>query len=95
MKIWGNIPKVSGVYGNTSKIEKLSKVGETASKKDELTISGTAHDFNVVMKALRQIPDVRQGKVNDISQKIERGEYSISSRDVAAKIVDTLSTDKI
>ncbi len=95
MKIWGNIPKVSGVYGNTSKIDKLSRVSEVASKKDELTISGTAQDFNVVMKALRQVPDVRQEKVNDILQKMEHREYSVTSRDVAAKIVEAMKTEKI
>lgn len=87
MKIWGNIPKVSGVYGNTNKIDKTSKVGEISSRKDELTISGTAKDFNVAMKALRGIPDVRQNKVNEISQKIERGEYSVSESEIADRIL--------
>lgn len=95
MKIWGNIPKVSGVYGNTSKIDKPSRVGEVSSKKDELTISGAAKDFNVVMKALRKVPDIRQDKVNDISQKMERGEYSVESSEVADKIVDALKNRKI
>lgn len=95
MKIWGNVPKVSGVYSNTNKIEKSSKISEVASKKDELTISGTAKDFNVVMKALKQIPDIRQDKVDEISRKIERGEYSVSASDVAERIIGAINTKTI
>ncbi|MCX7774183.1 MAG: flagellar biosynthesis anti-sigma factor FlgM [Clostridia bacterium] len=95
MKIWGNVPNVSGVYGNTSKINKTTKVGEVASKKDELSISGAAKDFSVVMKALRQVPDVRMDKVNEIAQKMERGEYNVSAKDVAGKMVDSLTSRKL
>jgi negative regulator of flagellin synthesis FlgM len=95
MKIWGNIPKVSGVYGNSGKIEKSSRVGEVASKKDELTISGTAKDFSVVMKALRGVPDVRQDKVAEVSKKVDQGSYQVASGDVASKIVDMLQNKKV
>ncbi|HHY63740.1 MAG TPA: flagellar biosynthesis anti-sigma factor FlgM [Clostridiaceae bacterium] len=95
MKIWGEIPKVSGVYGNTGKISKPYRVGETSAKKDEFSISGTAKDFTNVMKALKQIPDVRQDKVDELRQKIERGQYSVKASDVAEKIVEALQTRKI
>lgn len=95
MKIWGNIPKVSGVYGNSGKFSKPSKVGEVTSKKDEFSISGTAKDFSSVMKILRQVPDIRQDKVDEIKQKIERGQYSVKASDVAEKIVGSLQEKKI
>ncbi len=95
MKIWGNIPKVSGVYGNTSKVDRYAKVGETSSKKDELSISGTAKDFSVAMKAVRQIPDVRQEKINENIQKMERGDYSVKASEVAEKIITAFEDSKI
>ena len=55
MKIWGDIPKVTGIYGNTSKIGRYTKTGEVSSKKDELSISGKAKDFSIAMQAVRQI----------------------------------------
>lgn len=91
MKIWGNIPKVFGVYNNASKVDKSSRVGEVASRKDELTISGTAKDFNVAMKAVRQVPDIRQDKVNAILNKMENGNYSVPVSDVAQKIAESLN----
>lgn len=95
MKIWGEIPKVSGIYGNTNKIDRSSKVSEAASKKDELTISGAAHDFNAAMKALKQIPDIRQDKVDVILKKMERDKYSVSSADIAERIINASITKKI
>ena len=95
MKIWGNIPKVSGIYGNTGKIDRYTKVGEASSKKDELSISGTAKDFSVAMKAVRQVPDVRQEKINEIIQKMDRGEYKVKPSEVAEKIVAAFEESKI
>ena len=95
MKIWGNIPKVSGVYGNTSKVDRYAKVGETSSKKDELSISGTAKDFSVAMRAVQQVPDVRQEKINEIIQKMDRGEYSVKASEVAEKMITAFEDSKI
>ncbi len=95
MKIWGNVPSVTGVYGSKGKIDKAAQVQETSSKMDELSISGTAKDYSVVMKALLQVPDVRQDKVNEISQRIESGNYSVNSTDIAEKIVSSLTPKDI
>lgn len=95
MKIWGNVPSVTGVYGSKGKIDKAAQVQETSSKRDELSISGTAKDYSVVMKALLQVPDVRQDKVNEISQRIESGNYSVNSTDIAEKIVSSLTPKDI
>lgn len=87
MKIWGHIPNVSKVYGNSNKIGVTNKVGKTRAKKDELTISTFANDFTIAMKAVRNAPDIRWEKINKIAQKIENGECSIPTEDVAAKII--------
>jgi len=87
MKIWGHIPNVSKIYENTNKIGRAYKVGETTAKKDELTISPFASEFSIAMKALKNVPDIRQDKVDEILRKIEKGEYSVSAEDIAAKIL--------
>ncbi len=95
MKIWGNIPKVSGIYGNTNKIERPTKLEEASSKRDELLISGTAKDFSVAMKAVRQVSDVRQEKINEIIQKMDRGDYSVKATDVAERILNAFKENKV
>ncbi len=95
MKIWGDIPKVTGIYGNTSKIGRYTKTGEVSSKKDELSISGKAKDFSIAKQAVRQIPDVRQDKINEIKQKMDSGEYSVKASEVAEKILTAFKDSKI
>lgn len=95
MKIWGNVPSVTGVYGSKGKIDRTAQVQGAASKRDELSISGTAKDYSVVMKALQQVPDVRQDKIDEISKKIESGNYSVSSTDIADKIISSLISKEI
>ena len=86
--------------GNEHKLDEIRKILkglpiEVLSKKDELSISGTAKDFSIAMKAVRQIPDVRQEKVNEIIQKMQRGEYSVKASEVAEKILESLKENKI
>jgi len=95
MKIWGDIPKISSIYGNAGITEKVSKSHAVASRKDELTLSGSARDFSVVLKALKNVPDVRKDKVEAISKKIENGEYSVPAEDVAARIVEMMMGKRV
>ena len=90
MSIWGDLPKVTGVYGYAGITEKLTRSQNTASRKDELTLSGSAMDFSIVMKALKDVPDIRKDKVDAISKKIESGEYSVPTEDVAARIAEMM-----
>lgn len=90
MKIWGNIPKVTGIYSSNGRVDNAANVKKLSSKKDELSISGTAKDYSVVMKALKQIPDVRQDKVDEISQKMESGNYFVDSHDIVDKIISSI-----
>ena len=44
-------------------------------------------DFQTVLKAISNSPDVREEKVNDIIKKMEQGSYNISSEDIANKLL--------
>jgi negative regulator of flagellin synthesis FlgM len=91
MKIWGDNPRVFGVYNQTTPVGKVKKHESVASRKDEYKVSSQARDYQSVMKALRNIPDIRQDKVNEISGKIEAGSYKVQARDVSDKIIRMLS----
>jgi Anti-sigma-28 factor, FlgM. len=51
--------------------------------------------FSVVLKALKNVPDVRKDKVEAISKKIENGEYSVPAEDVAARIVEMMMGKRV
>ncbi len=91
MKIWGDNPRVSGVYNQTTPVGKVNRQEKVSSRKDEYQVSNQARDYQSVMKALRNIPDIRQDKVNELSRKIETGGYKVEARDISEKIVRKLS----
>jgi len=95
MKIWGDNPKVFGIYGKTSPTGKVIQKDVVVSRKDEFNISGLAKEYQIAMKALRNIPDIRQEKVQEISRKIENGSYDVNDEDIAEKFIQTLLRERI
>ncbi len=95
MKIWGDIPKVQGIYNKQKRVEKPGKAGKTGSTGDVVSISGKAKDFQTVLKALKNVPDVRTEKVNELSSKYRSGSYDTSGKDIADKIIDSILDKKV
>jgi len=71
----------------TNNVARLSRAEE---KKDIVALSEQAKDYQVAARALKEVPDVRQDKVNEIQSKIESGNYNVSSKDIAAKLLGNL-----
>lgn len=90
MKIWGEIPKVSEIYNKNNKLKKVGDIAGITSKKDVISISDQAKDFQTVMKALKDVPDVRQEKVKELSEKYGSGVYNASGKDIADKIISSI-----
>jgi len=95
MKIWGNVPRVPDIYNKQRNIGKVDKPAGASGKKDVLSISGEAKDFQTVMKALKNVPDIRMDKVKEISEKYESGTYNVDSKDIADKVMKSLIDKKI
>jgi negative regulator of flagellin synthesis FlgM len=87
MRILGEVPKITGVYGSQKNIGRVGKAGSVVSKKDVLSISSEAKDFQAVFRTLREVPDIRQEKVDAILGSIEAGGYDVKGRDVADKVI--------
>lgn len=94
MRIPGDIPKITGAYGTQKNAGRIGKVGSVASKKDVLSISNEAKDFQTVNKALKDVPDIRQSKVAELLGKLESGGYKVSGRDMVDKVVNTIFDKK-
>jgi len=95
MKIWGEIPRISGVYGKHKKVAGSDKISGVSSKKDVLSISDKAKDFQTAMKALRNVPDVREDKIRELSGKFNSGNYDVNGKDVAERIVKSILDKKV
>lgn len=90
MKIWGDAPKVQRVTNRQNNIASTEKTKEVPQRKDEVSISSTAKDYQTVMKALKSVPDIRPHHVDELSKKYQSGSYNINSTDIADKIIKSV-----
>ncbi len=90
MKIWGNIPQVSGVYNKVKGLDRTQGAKQTQTKKDSISISEQAKDFQTVLKSLKDVPDVRTDLVEKLSDRYDKGEYHIEADKVSENIIKKL-----
>lgn len=90
MKIWGDISRISGVYNRQKDVKRAQKAEKSETKKDAVSISGTAKDLQTIQKALNQVPDIRHEKVENLEKKYNTGSYNPEGRDIAQKIIESV-----
>lgn len=60
---------------------------ETNYKKDKIEISKEAREFQQAVSKVKDMPDIRQEKVDEIKQRVLSGNYEINSEKIADKIL--------
>lgn len=60
---------------------------------DAIEISGLAKEQATLTSTLKDLPDVRNDKVAELKARIEAGNYNVSGKDIASKIVDSALHD--
>ena len=55
-----------------------------------LEISDFGKEYHVAKQAIRNVPDVREDKVQEIKKQLADGTYNISIEDVAGKLAELL-----
>lgn len=81
-----NVLRAYGTYNNDY-AAKVNRASSTIEKKDSVEISNESKEFNSIMKAVMDAPDLRGDKVADIKSRVALGNYNISSSAVANKIL--------
>lgn len=94
MRIPGDIPKITGIYDKQKSLNRTDISNPVVSKKDVVSISAQAKDFQTIFRALKEIPDIRQGKVNELLERYESGNYDIDGNDVAEKVINSVFDKK-
>ncbi len=86
--------KIGSVFNisNNNKVTPKREIGEInkLNKKDEVSISREAMDYQLVSKAvktIKELPDVREDKVEDLKTRIETGSYNVEGREIAERLV--------
>ena len=88
MRIGDGLPQVTGIYTNDKKVSRVENLNNVQGIKDNVKISEVGKDFAIAQKALKDVPDVRQEKVDEVMAKMEKGEYKeVKGEDIATKIL--------
>lgn len=68
---------------------------EKGKKQDQIALSADAKLLAELKNELQKIPDIRHEKVQSLKQAIDKDEYQIDSREVAAKLLQEAAFNKI
>ncbi len=60
---------------------------------ESVSISQAAKEINQYTKALRNLPDIRQERIAQIQKALQKGTYTVSSEDLADKLIQELSNN--
>ncbi|HEY5586499.1 MAG TPA: flagellar biosynthesis anti-sigma factor FlgM [Ruminiclostridium sp.] len=86
MKILGDIYNISKIYDKQKSVGKVDKASAITPKKDVVSISSNAKDYQTVSKALRDVPDIRQNKVDEFADSYRSGGYDVSGKEIVEKL---------
>lgn len=97
MKIFNNnnnnIDKIMQAYRKQEVNKGHSKTNKV-SKNDELSLSSTARDYQFALNVIKNVPDIRQEKVDAIKEQIRTGTYVINADKIVEKILENVNFDK-
>lgn len=79
------INRVYDAYNSKSKVSAV-KTNKSDSQ-DQVAFSTQAKDFATIKKMLKDVPEVRQERVDELKEQINNGTYNVSSNEVAQKIL--------
>jgi negative regulator of flagellin synthesis FlgM len=59
---------------------------------ETVSISQTGQEINQYTEAMAELPDIREERIAQIQEALEKGTYSVSSQDLADKLIQELSS---
>jgi len=72
------------------KADRASNVRRASSiegKMDAVALSSVGRDYQVAVRALKDVPDVREDRVNDVLEKIGAGDFNLNADDIAGRLL--------
>lgn len=82
-----NIRKMLKTYNTQPKDNKINKA-DRLKKRDKIALSTKGKDYQMAMEAIKNVPDIRQDKVDEIKKKVNSGTYNIDAEEIAEKMIN-------
>lgn len=80
------VPKVRSI-GPARGADEVSRSGKIHATPDQVQLSSESQLLSKLSSELKNLPEIDEAKVAELRAKIEAGEYSPSSREIAARIL--------
>ncbi|MBF0516983.1 MAG: flagellar biosynthesis anti-sigma factor FlgM [Nitrospirae bacterium] len=91
MKINGSVPPdPTQLYGTVKKVDKTAEPAASPAT-DSVKLSTNARTIDEMTRAIAQLPDVRDDKINEIKTSISNGTYTINPSAIAGKIINEIA----
>jgi negative regulator of flagellin synthesis FlgM len=68
---------------------------KTLQKQDEVILSASAQEFSQTLQGLKDVSDVREDKVKELSARVEDGTYHVDAHDIADKMIGRTLADSL
>jgi len=88
----GYVRQVEGKKAD--KVKADSKKAGGLNPKDSVTITSRGKEAKKAKELFEKLPEVRSDLVNDLKEKVKSGDYKVTSKEVADKIIHRTVVDK-
>ena len=86
MKIDGtSMSPIGSVQASKRLHQALNKT--TISGADQVAVSDKAQVYKALLQKVKEIPSVREERVRELTEQIERGEYKVDSQKIAERLL--------
>lgn len=89
-----NLLKIYGQDNNRNRVGQSSAAQGTV-KKDQLAISDESRIKQKAMQAIKQEPEIRTDRVDELRESISAGTYTLSEDEVAEKMIERAIVDRV
>lgn len=88
------ILKIYETYSRKENVKPEDKK-EVNLKKDELVLSSEGKEFLKALEIAKKVNDVREDRVREIKEKLEKGLYTVNAEKIAEKVIEDLLNERI
>lgn len=75
--------------GSVQAVHRMNQVGKkkTESGTDKVAVSDKAQTFQALLQKVKEIPSVREDRVQGLAEQIERGEFKVNGQTIAENLL--------
>ncbi len=91
----GNILRITRANPYSRTNRELGRNNSLGQKQDHFQISAKAQDFQKIIEQTLKLPEVEADKINGLKDRVQQGDYQVSGRDIAEKMIGRSLVDTI